>query len=404
MSVRLFSLAPLLALGLWAITTTTATVTQVSSSVRSLAVCTDGVNCYCDDIANPASQWFVPNLLFCEDFEEAALNDGTGAGWTNKYGYGNSGSDADCTDDNYTREGTAEARDVCINIVTEAVGASGCDNYGANDGLDCVREGSQSLGLRYNPRAPYAPANTRNGIFGGGYKGTSWTPPTDGNFSVTMARKWSLNFEGPFGSANKSHEFSTNNGNELQCLLGCALNSCADFPYGYYNPILTSTEPGVTEPRACPTCLCGLSGGWQPFDGVGFLDFTPRTGRLSAATVNRGYAFQTTDAAVVDFGPMTNYQPDTTLGEWHCSQFHYSGWGTTNTRVRWWWDGVLIIDVTGVDTVNMNPSNKAFARFAWNNYFNDSYRGGTRAYQYQDMMTVSHGPEPVPCHYLGFPY
>ncbi len=37
--------------------------------------CTDGVDCYCDRVRNPADALYDPLMLICEDFEAVTLHD-----------------------------------------------------------------------------------------------------------------------------------------------------------------------------------------------------------------------------------------------------------------------------------------------------------------------------------------
>ena len=102
--------------------------------------CTGDVDCLCDNLQND------PNVVFCEDYENPAYDDG-GATWTQAY---SATAVNQCWENSNPcnppwgpgcriLEGTADG--ACFNIVQE----DACDVAGEND---CVFDGSQSLGAK----------------------------------------------------------------------------------------------------------------------------------------------------------------------------------------------------------------------------------------------------------------
>lgn len=302
--------------------------------------CTDGVDCPCDRLADPADPLYDAELLFCEDFEDLALDDG-GKGWSDLYGPTNNGCLINGPDwnTNGSIEGTCDT--CCVNIVQpDACEASGED--------DCVFHGGQSLGHRL-----------QQGRTGGIVGNASFTQTR--RFGVTYALKFSSNFMDP-SPAMKTNEF----GNGLHCILGCSTNNNFGRNVPFQSVILG------TAMSAGGTASIGQA---APNDG--FYNFSPN---------NADYEWRTTH------GP----------GDWVCHQLHFDNWGLSDATIRYWIDGQQVVNVEQVDLTSLTQDADGIGSFAWNHYYNDGYVSSDVAYRYEDNFVITGGPEPVPCGAIGF--
>ena len=303
--------------------------------------CTDGVDCPCDRLSDPSDPLYDADLLFCEDFESLALDDG-GKGWSDLYGPPSNGCFVNGEDwnTNGTIEGTCDT--CCINIVQEG----NCEVGGEDD---CVFHGGQALGHRLEP-------GRTGGIVGG-----AAFDRTTRRFGVTYALRYSPNFVDP-SPAMKTNEF----GDGLHCILGCATSNNFGRNVPFQGVILgTSASAG------------GSASVGQAAPNDGFYNFSP---------------------APEDYEWRVTHGP----GQWVCHQLHFDNWGLPGATVRYWIDGQLVTHVEGVDLSVLLDDTDGIGSFAWNHYYNDGYAGPDIAYRFEDNFVVTAAPDPVPCSAIGF--
>jgi hypothetical protein len=154
------------------------------------AFCTDGVDCYCDRVKDPADSFYDPNLIFCEDFEDPTYEnpDPDSNHWKQTWGEGTSPCVAS------TNNGTIEgATHNCRNILQRP----GCPLYdagnpdlnesGGHSTLNGNWDGCQSL---YFP-IRVGKSGGEVGTATGSRKAPAFHKLT--TFSMTMAKKYSSN-------------------------------------------------------------------------------------------------------------------------------------------------------------------------------------------------------------------
>jgi hypothetical protein len=326
--------------------------------------CTDGVNCLCDRISKSGDPSFTPGVLFCEDFEDPKLNngsnyqrgvDGPADGWADKYGPGNQ----TCIDPTQpsgigTRDEGEEGRQSfsCIDVVQE----NSCEV-----GNDCVFDGVSSLAFRLRP-----------GI-GAGIMGVAYFSPTNvRNFGFTYAVKLSSNYVGPHdpgsnGPANKTNEW----GQSMSCILGCS----------------TFNAGATSWPFAAGMKAFGSNPGGTVVRGRGEWDG------------DSGYRFAPTQA---DY----DFNRDWGKGNWGCFQMQWTGWGTSNATAKYWFNGKEIYNMQNFNMASLGGEASGIRSFVWNAYYNGAdgtgsgYTGSSLAYRLEDNLVVTSGV-PASCAAIG---
>lgn len=204
-------------------------VTVVNGSQYGRGTCTDGVDCYCDMVADPNNALYDSNIIFCEDFERLDINNGppvTGSrkGWTDLYGVGANPciyNPAPGTGTGYTIM-AAGVDESCILVVD----ANTCE---MSNKTDCIFDGNQSLAHRHVPG--------RNQ----GITGTAYLPSQVQRFGVTYAVKYSSNFQIPT-VANKHNEFGVG----FAPILGASTsNTGRNHPFG--GSVFTSSGSSIVQ-------------------------------------------------------------------------------------------------------------------------------------------------------------
>ncbi len=321
--------------------------------------CTDGVDCLCDRLANPADPLYDPNVVFCEDFEDPRLNngdqlvpgvDGPADGWADKYGPPSNGClDASQPAGQGLRDEGAEGTHPwsCFNIVQEGA----CEV-----GSDCVFDGTSSLGHRMRPGAT-------QGIFGR----ASLTRPAT-NFGLTMVWKLSDNYVTPKERADRVAQKSNEFGAYDHCILGCSVNNAGNPDY----PFAATLKPFSRNPGGR-----ALMGNLE-WDGSAGLRFGP---------TQSDYDFER------DWGK----------GRWACVQMQWTGWGTSNASAKYWINGRPVLELAGIDMTALAGNRDAggLRGFAFNNYYNNGYPGPSIAYRLEDNIVIRDGP-PASCATIGF--
>src|SRR3990167_1373479 len=342
--------------------------------------CTDGVDCFCD--LNPVG---AGGVVFCEDFEDTDLYmvsfaDRARAGsWWDVYGsptqpcthYGvdqaPGGGDDWMPHGQTTQIGDGTGRTPCLDVVQEDVATFSDKGCGVSGETDCVWQGTRSLGHRFV-----------TGDVGGitGRKG--WTGLTQ--FGITFAVMWSENFLAP-GDAG-----------------------CLDTPDGGCGPANKMNEWGGTDSPLVGASVSQI-GVNNPFAISFFTDTSSTIGSVLKGDV------VVTSSTRVHFRPdpaegVYEWRGNVQPGDWICIKAHYSGWNTTNTTMRYWFNDTLMIHATGVDTVVAQDTQ--IGAIAWNHYYNgknilpdSGYPGTTSAYRYEDNMIVVSNAEPVSCAAIG---
>ena len=329
-------------------------------TVGAAAPCTFGVNCLCDRYAANSS------IVFCEDFENPALDDNTGVGWTAKYDDAVSQcrtSTGPSSTGPPTREGPGPqqqgnpALGGCLNVVK----ANACDNAGD---VGCVLDGQQALGNKRSPGDTNGFHGAANLKAGGPYR----------TFGITMGIRFSPNYESVLitspdhGPANKGDEW----GDAQSSLFGSSI----------------SGGPAVQNPpwggsiQSCEGCTI-----LSVFKGLfGKQDEKIRIGP---------------DSSVYNYNTVGN-------GVWMCWQIHWANFGTANATYRQWYNGVLTVSASA-DMTGMTLDQNGYSLFGFNSYYNGpgssgllGYPGPTVAYRFEDNIIVTTGSEPISCSEIGF--
>lgn len=368
----------------WALRLMTVTVLVASGPSSSDAkdrACTDGVNCLCDQLTGNT------RIVLCEDFENPALDDGTGNGWVNA-GYGGYADDHDCPDGPGSLDGDEGTdNDDCFNIVTE----NSCDVAGQTD---CVLEGTRALGAKFD-----------NGRTHGHFGGRSLSPRS--NFGITYAVKMSNNFVRGRGPGFKPTEWNS---------------STQAFHWGQDENSSWDAKSIKAAPGSGPLETTNSDLNWN----AKLFFFPAAAPSVANVTVTKGRVWAT-NANVVSWAPFASDFPggqqSWPQGTWGCLSTKVTGMGTTNTSVQQWWQGpndptqTLVVSFSGLDTTNLPSDTRQLNAIRFNNYFNGpnqcgygatdgappncSYANLPRAYRYEDNYVVTNG-DPLTCAEIGF--
>ncbi len=366
--MRRLALAPFLLVAFWPM-----------SAVGQGSPCEDTVNCLCDTAPMQDA-----SIILCEDFENAAYDiAGVNVEWNKIENYGADTAASCGAAAGEAVEGTAT--NACFNIVTEAT----CDVVGQTD---CVLDGNQSLGAKYEQGQTYA-------IFG--KKSFS---PAMADFGITNVIKFSANFDKGASGGFKHTEWNY----WVQSFhWGQDVSSHWDRVYW------KSSGGGTTNPV-------------NDFNWETKIFFVPtQINDVRTATVNKGYIFST-NAGTINWRPWGEEFPGGSFNwpqdTWACLRTKFTGMGTATATLQQWWQQenhaseTLIIDISNLD---LSPSGEELRlnAIAFNNYFNgsqgtDSFACGygsltnmpctyenpslTRAYRYEDNYVVTNG-DPVSC-------
>lgn len=282
----------------------------------------------------------------CDDFEDPALDGGTG--WTAAYptatpecpsafdaGTGNWGA----------AEGPTGAN--CVDVVTE----SACGIAGQED---CVFGGNQAMASRLNTGHH------------GGFHGLFSLGGAHQTLSVTRARKYSHNFQ-------------------------------------YYAPALKDTEYGDSD---SPIFGASTYNWWlsPPNDNAnppwagGYL----RDGTRVVPTVTVGVGTADPDTPIVRFAPDRSVYDFYNLhgvDRWECEQVSFEGIATANLRIRGWVNGRAAFDMTLDDSTTTKDTS------GWTHGDFDSYYNTLPPYlmyRYQDEIVTLSSATPFPCTDIGF--
>lgn len=388
------------------------------------AICTDGVDCYCDCTKGPATVGQFKSaacqaknvpvdtlLLKCEDFEARTLHDDTGAGnftnaggenvwgpWYDGTGYGSPGARGF---NSYWTRNYGSAGRGCnwrSSMPTPAIGEkclfddcfagewSAGDLWTADTAscVDIVKSGEfddQVAGI--TPNTVFDGTQTygsrvRQGSTAGVH-GRASLSRTVNQVGVTMGLAYASNVgqSGIFNSPWKHEEWH-----------GTAWNSAY---WEHWNLGATGVGPASVLP---------------------YKPFMFNTGNQSAcqtavnnSTITVGQA-DCSDVALRIGASSTVYQQsrDFPWGTWGCHRAHIQGMGTTNMSLRLWHNEVLIFEMTGFNGTVLRNSN--YNGFFWNNYANANQGDGgvptsQTTYRYEDNVHVREGV-PVSCAQIGF--
>jgi hypothetical protein len=354
------------------------------------ATCTDGVDCLCDIIDT-----IDPNVKYCEDFENLGYNVAgplvAGHTWYDKYGGTNS-------DDDYDPQPCEGTEDAClVDIVTnDACGVPGESN--------CVIDGNQALGMRH----VVEPGPACGTPCFGGRPGSVRFPGSYKTFGWTFAWKYSENFlEGSSQSAGRKQTVLTGSSHTQ------GRHMWGDGSWNNWNTCYTNAGRVTGATNTFPSSLGRL--GRTPFGGAG-RDNDAEFPQSPPPNVNRGI-FCEADAVHLRWLPQDGdyqYDGDTPLsgldvrpqhGDWVCLQTHMSNIGSSNSHLRIWVDGTLLVDVSNLDTTEFRGNSKnGIQGMRWESYFNKGYDGSSTAYRYEDNHVITTSSEPVPCEAIGFDF
>lgn len=364
----------------------------LEASEASAYSCTDGQTCLCDCYANTdgtsndtgsgayanatCEARGIPkrSVDFCEDFENALLNDGDtqvyndqavidygddarwGDGWSQVYGP----TAGDCLGSLPSGQGI-KARGAegthswsCFNIVQEGA----CEITDS----DCVYDGTSSLSLKQRPGSESSMGS-----------GKTFATPRRKSFGITMMMRWSDNYVSPHDPgtesvAHKTDQFLTSGGS---CNFGCSTTNAgaSQTPFGSV----------FLELEADPEAPDGVV-------SIGSTEFT----ETSPGSVSGGWRYT---------APSNLYTFQ--RGTWRCFQQKVTGLGEENGSVTHWVDGTKVFEATNLDLIykagtGAAANNNGANEILFDNYYNTGYDGSTLAMRGEDNIVFSNG-DPVPC-------
>lgn len=365
--------------------------------------CIDGTSCYCDCLtasgthgtyANATcqtagySRWGTSTIIMCEDFDDPDLNDGTGVGWLAAMG-GTGGFDTfGCPD----YEEGLDAND-CYNIVQNGSGSANCDTNAGNTTTSCAL-GNGGLGQKYDPGEQHSKHGYKT--FGGTYYTTG----------MTIVLKYTANFNNNTASF-KNDEYSL--GLDLTRGMPLGQNNSigcdSNWTHRYNGCGNENHLSCVYDDQLWPTRIFTL-----PYSassvGASLVEHVTGNGIVTTGLSSSEWGYSPCSAS---FPGGWNWPKD----EWACIETKVSDVGIeASTRVEIWWTSesqarTKVMDVQNIDlTLNGTESqgssefSSGVDRYVWNNYFrgpaDNGYQGATRAYRYQENITVTNG-DPIPC-------
>ncbi len=383
-------------------------------SAAAGADCTDGVDCYCD-------RQNTSNTLVCEDFEAPTLHGDTGPGdhtnaggenvhgpwydegstdyrgannyWTETYGsvtngcawrsgqpsnpeVGISCSAGTCFAAEWRADDKWDANSfACVDVIQDGEfddevssiadpivpSASGESHRG-------VFDGKQVLGRRIAPGKTNAMGSRAR--FGGAYK----------TVGMTMALAYPTNSEqvNVWGSPWKHNEWATPTGFDDGPIVFHNGGSLAeDDPFQQFMWYASGRGEGD-----CESALAGAN---------------VRLGNVSCHSVAMYYR---ADPSAY------RRSEDFPFGTWGCVQGYLKDLGSSDTEIKIWFNGKLIVDIDELDG-SFLASKDGYTNLYWNSYANknaaslgDSPTTET-TYRYEDNIHVTNGP-PVSCDQIGF--
>lgn len=336
------------------------TLVHLAVPVAALAApCTDGVDCFCDRLAGP-------DIVLCEDFESSHLAVRSFAdrahpeSWMSKYGPSvNQCLHNRTSPEFYTGFGIDNTLD-CLDQVNESTATMSAGGCGVVGETDCVLDGNYALGHR--ARFQRNGGSTGIARFTGGVQRT---------FGISIALKYSTNYEPPGSSADSGPAHKGNEWGERNAgLLGVGTgNSGRNIPWG------------------------GFTQGPIPANANALL------GTVSYSSTAMSFS---PDRSVYNYGVNTGDGP----GNWECIQVHWRNWGTSNATLRVWMNNTLALHLTNIDMSGITWSRNGIGSMSWNDYYNgrdnQGYAATSTAYRYEDNLIVTKAEEPVSCAQLGF--
>lgn len=414
--------------------------------------CTDGVNCYCDTVADSGHANYDPNVLMCEDFDAPSLYDYTGATegdtspgygpWTDdgagNQGTGCTGSRNTGTNSYWVQTYTAQSDGVkwasgdgyplnpdigCTCGLAECDGPSA---WSPNDELGSNAHVGAIGGIRTGDFVNAAPSNSdpegnceggsghfcgnasiyfriANGETAGILGNAQWTRTTEIGLTMAMGiPDRGLVTPGLLTDANwKFHEWGSNlDGAFFFGQSGHAAGG--EFPFGSFTfaNVTTATcqgwADGATVSRGKLSC---------PDDGGGNTN-----GIYWEPDLDGGETWYDRDTDHSGLG--SDHSAGWPWGTWACLRAHYTGIGTSNTTIKQWIQGpndtqeILVIDITGLDTssTGMNSGGAGYQSMDWNIYANQNQDGAPTSEvsgRYEDNIHITNGTA-VPCSQIGF--
>lgn len=405
----------------------------MATSSATAGSCTDGVNCYCDTVSDP-------NLIYCADWESldyyantandwAATTAGSGnRGNLSRYNLDHGGNNGGGTTLYRRSDPTPKMDQACTagaecvgsrEYCSEAQGDIVVGGNSANANSDCWGPGANTLATIDIQRSGDFDAEITDltltggsGVtpdIGAGNQSFAWRVPvghetlggmiksfpTASEIGVTQAMAFASNlvestvisdqwkFDEYFNGASAgypqfwTHGRSGSNGDN------------AYFPYG---PFLSVDSGG-----ACDAALAAatVQYGTAACYGGSLLYYSPKVFSFP-------YASSSKSGADSGYRQSTHFR----FGEWHCSQAHISGMGTTNMKLELKHDGKTVFSMTGFDGTALVAHN--FTAFMFDAYANrnatvNNPRTSTTetTYRYHDNMHIRNGP-PVSCSAIGF--
>jgi hypothetical protein len=394
-------------------------------SVGTAAPCTAGTDCYCDKVKNPGHPLYDASLLFCEDLEAPTLtkNQGVGGGapyygpwyddsgmpgnrgnnsyWSRTYGNGSNSflfEDGEPTSPTF---GSPCTYPVCTGTkVWDSSDRWSANNYGPQLAIyDAASDFTAELGTL---AVPTNAAGGTSGIFDGsanlvhriapgrthGISGAAYFPSGTRTIGLTMALAYAKNAlaAGIIGPTNGSVNASWKH-NEWMT----TYNSSSGFDglFVFYNQQARSSFP-----------FAGFLGSFQDQNDTHCSGATTTVGSTSCIGGNLGINW-----AAGDYNQATDFP----TGAWGCVRGFIENAGTTNQRMRIWFQGPpmaserLILDFTMNATLLDNKA--GYQAMLWNAYANtnqDGYVPSTQlTFRYEDNVHARAGL-PVSCAQIGF--
>ncbi len=382
----------------------------VAGSATAGGNCTDGVDCYCDRVKNPADAYYDPSVIMCEDFEAPQLWDAQNASqyvgggppnygpwydgfsyrgdnsyWVKKLGQSVSSCSFSSSDPAPNDGGMSCNHPTCGTAATDGSGNA----YNLRSSGECIvvyEDGEAALGGGHSPNGD---------VFDGtAYLGMKNKPGTDAGFLFVKGLNPPATEVGITEALALSHGFRTSG------VLSQALKRDEwGGPNGFAQFWYIGGQSNVPNyPARFPfAAFLWTQGGSSCWNNVGSVQ-----AHVGEVMCNGSQQYGTNNALIYSPGPSWNAATAMPDGQWHCIQAHIRGLGTSNVRVTVSLNGQPVIDLSGINGPAM-LHDQSWSDWGFDTYSNHYGGGGSGAevVHYRDNFHARRGP-PVSCSQIGY--
>lgn len=416
----------------------------VAGAPTSGGACTDGDDCYCDDVADPGSPRYRADALFCEDFEDVRFYENVAGGWIDPAQiFGGTSEGGTGPNGLYWNRGGDS-------LWATTRGSSDGQNFRWSDPLPTLGQqcefGPGSPGGFLSGCAPAEYCSAAQGALAGA-GADCWGPGANAKAGIDIQRSGDFDAEvatltltggygvtPDIGDGNQHMAYRVGVGN-TQGILGAttwsSTTSLGIIQLRAYSSNAASAS-GTNDPWKddeygdCPLCEStwmgnvGIGDGGEifPFSPIMFLDPALGGGRLAAcnaAISDPGFTLHVGQIGcndlALEYGATNgtgvgqfNQAADWPFGQWRCARGYVTGMGSTNMEMKIWFGDELVIHFSGFDGTIL--ANKNYDNVAWNAYANSNQGLGESPttetlYRYQDNILLTTG-EPPTCASHGY--